>query len=104
MSWPNDADGEVMRRLGATGFNFYVPTTIDFNIDFDEWPPGARAIEALATQFPDFSVESDYVLVRVHALVTYEFVTATQDQLNDLMAAHGGRCESWGVLYTPPRN
>jgi len=45
MSWPDDADGDVLRRLRADGFDFRRKYSIDFNIDFRSWskPAGAWA-------------------------------------------------------------
>jgi hypothetical protein len=34
MNWPNDVDGDVLRRLESIGFEFDQETDIDFNIDF----------------------------------------------------------------------
>lgn len=49
--WPNDADGDVLRRMKASGFDFEVKTDIDFNVDFDDWPPAPELIELLGNQF-----------------------------------------------------
>lgn len=37
--WPNDADGDVSRRLLHHGFDFSRPHAVDFNVDFDRWLP-----------------------------------------------------------------
>lgn len=37
MNWPNDADGGVLRRLQADGFDFSRPCVIDCNVDFEQW-------------------------------------------------------------------
>ena len=34
MTWPSDADGDVLRRLEQSGFHFSKSTLIDFNVDF----------------------------------------------------------------------
>ena len=38
MNWPNDADGDVFRRLEEKNFDFDSTVQVDFNIDFDHWP------------------------------------------------------------------
>lgn len=104
-SWPNNADGDVFRRLQSQGFNFTKPYAIDFNIDFDVWPPSSHVMMQIKKSFPDAKVyeeeggASGYILFRVNAPLTYEFVVNTQAQATQLVSAYGGRCESWGVLH-----
>ena len=43
--WPETADGDVFRRLEGQGFDFSKYYWIDFNVDFDEWPPAHLALE-----------------------------------------------------------
>jgi hypothetical protein len=103
--WPNDADGDVLRRLEAGGFDFSRNYPVDFFVDFPSWPPPADALSALKAAFPDLKVvEPDgatagYVAFDVLAPVTYDLVTRVQAQASALVAAHGGSCESWGVLH-----
>jgi hypothetical protein len=62
MNWPNDADGDVMRRLQSSGFSFDREAEIDFNIDFDQWPPDPSLIGILQNELPSakVSVHEDY--------------------------------------------
>ena len=39
MSWPETADGDVFRRLQSSQFDFSSLREIDFNVDFEHWPP-----------------------------------------------------------------
>lgn len=102
-SWPNDADGDVFRRLSSSGVDFSQSFTIDFNIDFDRWPPPERAIEAIKGVFPVATLHEvdggGYVLFRIQSLLTYELVMETQAHASALVANDGGRCESWGVMH-----
>jgi hypothetical protein len=104
MDWPLDADGDVFRQLKADGFDFGREHTIDFNIDFAEWPPAADAISLLRREYPSATIydpENDdpgYVLVQVFTFVNYEAVVEVQRHLSELMIPFGGRCESWGVM------
>jgi len=106
MDWPQDADGDVMRRLSAAGFAFDTPTSIDFNVDFDEWPPDELALAAISNAFPDASItqEDDYVSVQITSLVSYEVVTSVQERLSALTANYRGRCDSWGLMQKPASN
>jgi hypothetical protein len=103
MDWPDDADGDVMRRLRAGGFDFGKPELIDFNVDFESWPPDQRALNAISQAFPDATISLEatngYVLVQLRRTVSYELVTSVQDQLSSLTASYGGQCDSWGVMH-----
>ena len=105
MNWPMDADGDVFRRLEAKGFDFSVPCSVDYNVDFSAWPPAHEALEWLRAQFGHVEVfppdpDSDgYVLFQIVGPLTYEGVVSTQHRVTAALQVHGGRCESWGVLH-----
>jgi hypothetical protein len=105
MNWPNDADGDVLRRLQDQGFDFTRPCAIDFNVDFLEWPPPPEAIDLIRQCYPQtvvYEEEGDsagYVLFQVHDKLTYELVMRVQAEMSALLAQYGGVCESWGVLH-----
>lgn len=103
MTWPHDADGDVMRRLQADGFDFAREAEIDFNIDFEDWPPSDAAISAVQAAFPTARVHTpgDYIQLQLVARITYPFVMDMQDRLTRLTTQWGGRCDSWGVLWDP---
>jgi hypothetical protein len=106
MNWPNDADGDVLRRLEDSGFDFSKPCLIDFNVDFRNWPPSPSAVSLLSREYPSLKMYEPgefrgYLLVQVFALMTYELVTGVQESISDAMAPFGGRCDSWGVLQDP---
>ena len=103
MDWPNDADGDVMRRLQSSGFNFDSEKEIDFNIDFDRWPPDLSVVGILENNLPSakISVQDEYILVQARARLTYPFVIKMQADLSEISAAFGGRCESWGLFSDP---
>jgi hypothetical protein len=102
--WADDDDGAVFRLLAANGFDFSKKVDIDFNIDFDDWPPPPVLLETLRGQFANIEMfaptptESGYVLVVVNALLTYELVIFMQNSLTELAASVNGVCESWGVF------
>ena len=104
MSWPNDADGDVFRRLQAHGFDFSESHTVDFNVDFESWPPAREAIELLESMyglvklFPPSEELLGFAEFRIHSLLSYELVTSIQRKVSKAMLAHGGICETWGVM------
>lgn len=104
MSWPDDADGDVFRKLDARHFDFNETYLIDFNVDFEVWPPDPRAVGTLSRRYgsveaypPDGESEG-YLLVRIQHKLEYQFVVDTQRRLSELMHSFGGHCESWGVF------
>jgi hypothetical protein len=102
--WPQDVDGDVFRRMQASGFDFEKPCDIDFNIDFDTWPPADEFLNLLRNRFskvelfePDQNGDG-YVQVVVHAPLTYELVMSVQSSVSQLASPFKGICESWGAL------
>jgi hypothetical protein len=103
-AWPDDVDGNVFRQMQLSGFDFETPNNIDFNVDFETWPPADEFVDMLRAQFTKveiFPPDSDgdgYVLFVVHAPLTYELVMFIQTSISELASAFGGVCESWGAL------
>jgi hypothetical protein len=105
VTWPDDADGDVLGRLAASGLDFDVPHVVDFNVDFQRWPPFDAALATLRQRFAD--VESypspggrdGYVLIRTRGVLSYDWVTSVQREVPSLMKPYGGVCQSWGLLH-----
>ncbi len=102
MNWPNDADGDVFRRMEISGFDFSKETLVDFNIDFDHWPITDSEYEYVKKLYPDCQFfgnnESGYAQFQISGLLTYKMVTSMQKLVSDEVAKVGGVCESWGVM------
>jgi hypothetical protein len=105
VNWPNDADGDVFRRLQQSNFDFDRRHLIDFDVDFEDWPPQEEAIELLKREFPTLKVyapnfeDEGYLQFQVHEFVSYELVVRIQEHVTELMKPYGGTCESWGILH-----
>ena len=109
MNWPDDADGDVFRRLESGGFNFNTEHIIDFNIDFEHWPLSTEAIKAFKYWYPNCEfVEPDeedikngemngYILFTITNKLTYKLVIETQQEATKKAKKYGGWCESWGI-------
>jgi hypothetical protein len=104
VDWPDDADGGVFRNLAEDNFDFSKPYSVDYNVDFENWPPPAAALEWLRSQYgtlglyPSDEDGSGYVQFQVVDRVTYEGVTSIQRHVSIAMVPFGGVCESWGVM------
>lgn len=104
MQWPDDADADVLRRMKAGGFDFSQSCSIEFNVDFERWPPSPAAMRRLEQQYPSAKAYPSasgggYVQFQIYGKLTYELVIATQRDVSAQMAEFGGNCESWGVLH-----
>ena len=103
--WPDDADGGVFRNLAADDFDFSVQHVVDYNVDFEIWPPPAVALEWLHAHFGELELYAPsedmggYVQFQMLGRLTYEVVTSTQRRVSTAMAPFGGVCESWGVMH-----
>ena len=108
MGWPNDPDGDVFRMLHSQGFDFSKTYLIDFNVDFDNWPPKQIALATQnslvgeVTLFEPDQYGPGFAQFRFRGMVTYEKVIEIQRQVTDAMTLYGGRCESWGVMGDVP--
>ena len=106
--WPNDADGDVFRRLLVNGFDFSATYAVDYNIDFQSWPPPAQAISLLKSMHGNVTLHppgehlGGYAEFQVFGPVTYEGVTSVQRNASAAMENFGGVCESWGVMQPAP--
>lgn len=104
MIWPDDADGEVFRRLESEGFDFSKSYTVDFNVDFETWPPSevaTKRLQSLIGKFESFEPDEEfdgYLLFQVTMKLNYEKVMSIQREVSAAMAPFGGICGSWGVL------
>ena len=105
MAWPNDADGDVLRRLKDNGFDFTKEYEIEFNVDFDNWPPPEEAINKVKENYPNTEIVEPeegyegYLLFQVRVKVSYDLVTSIQRKVSELVKPYGGVCESWGVMH-----
>ncbi len=105
MNWPDTADGDVFRRLKEHKFDFKANYDIDFDIDFNEWPPQKEAIELIDSKYPNLQVFKPdeecegYLSIRINTKLDYDFVIQMQNELTRLMQPYKGWCNAWGVLH-----
>jgi hypothetical protein len=103
-TYPDDADGDALRRVASTGADMSRPMEIDFVVAV----PGREAGEAVA----QIAARSGYRTELVHdeeddawdchcnkkVLPTYEEVIAAQRELDELCQPFGGYVDGWGTF------
>jgi len=110
MNWPDDTDGDVLRGMQESDFDFEKKVDIDFNIDFEHWPLSEEEKNHVASLYPNCEfidpteeeiadgIDMGYVQFQIHDKVTYDLVVNTQAAVSKEMVKLGGWCESWGVM------
>ena len=103
MNYPNDANGDALRRMENAGDDLSRPRNVDFTVVF----PSSDAANKFATKLRELdyavSVESseteefpwDVVVVN-HMLPTYEGIAAFEDLLQRVASSFGGHNDGWG--------
>jgi len=104
VSWPQDADGDIFRRLQKSGFDFSKTYLVDFNIEFETWPPSKEVVAMVKSKYgeielgPPESGELGYIVFQLKSKLSYEWVLQVQREATALTSRFGGKCEYWGVL------
>jgi hypothetical protein len=106
ISFPNDANGDVLRRMQEHGVDFSQPRQIDFVVVF----PSQDDAEAFAQQIRDLgyaiSIEESGCVrelpwdARIERIMipSHADITKFEDTLADLAGRFGGRNDGWGSL------
>jgi hypothetical protein len=107
--FPNDANGDALRRMEAEGDDLSRPRNVEFNIVFAD----ERSAEEFAKQFRvlghEVSVEAaetdqdfpwDVVVVN-HMAPSYDGVSAFESLLKSVADRWGGHNDGWGCFSEP---
>jgi hypothetical protein len=107
--YPNDADGDVLRRMEAHGDDLTRPRNIDFTVVFAD----ASAAEQFAEHFralgkpvsvkrsecdPEFPWD---VVVIENMVPSYDGITDFEDLLQSAADRWGGHNDGWGCFSEP---
>lgn len=109
MNYPNDADGDALRRVAHDGSDMSKPMDIDFAVAAPD-ETSARAIaKAAATRGYRTDVDRDeagpwscYCTRRM--IASYEAVVAAQAELDALSRPLGGYADGWGTFGNAPES
>ena len=104
MDFPNDADGDALRRVLKHGSDLSRPMEIDFTVDVPDQTAGQAIAEAAqklgyktAVARDDESGEWTCYCTRT-MIAGYEALVEAQSDLNRLSQPFGGFCDGWGTF------
>ncbi|HEY1212038.1 MAG TPA: ribonuclease E inhibitor RraB [Bryobacteraceae bacterium] len=112
MSYPNDDNGEALRRMKADGDDLSQSRDIDFTVVL----PNDFAANRFAEYFRDAGYTTNVrlsqvreshpweVVVTNHMVPTYEGIVAFESELNDSASTLGGHNDGWGCFAQLPRH
>lgn len=110
MLYPNDANGDVLRRMEAQGDDLTKPRNIDFAVVFAD----ASSAEQFAEHFrvlghevsmeitgtnPDFPWD---VIVGQHMVPSHDGITDFENLLQSVADGWGGHNDGWGCFSEAP--
>lgn len=105
-TFPNDENGDVLRRMRAHGDDLAVARTIDFALIF---PTESGALQCAITllksgekvrfsSYPGNTLHPWQVEVHPVMVPTHDAITRFEQMLEALAAQFGGRNDGWGSL------
>jgi hypothetical protein len=110
--FPNDENGDVLRRMQQDGDDLTKPRNIDFTVVF----PSQRTAEEFANHFRglghNVSIEEtkcvpelpwDVIVVK-YMLPSHHEISQFEGTLDMLASALGGRNDGWGCVVQPIRH
>jgi hypothetical protein len=99
--YPDDADGDALRRIAEHGSNMDEPMKIEFSIDVPSELAGIAVAERATTLgyepdlFHDDESDRWSVYCGKQMLANYENVVSSQLELNKIAAEHDSHCDGW---------
>jgi hypothetical protein len=115
VKFPNDKNGDVLRRMAASGFDFSVAYHIEFFAMFcskeDATLAARQLVEvdradnllASVTTDPLQGGATELKIVR-NMLVTHAGIASVERQLGGICARYGGELDGWGVMQDLTRD
>ena len=109
-SFPNDDDGDALRKLQAQGVDLKKPRVMEFSCDAADMSVAQRIAARLnllnfSCRIQEASAASSYpkpsVYIRRRMVPSYEAIVSMQRELDDLLAEFETHCDGWGTLVHP---
>lgn len=107
--FPDDENGDVLRRMAAQGIDLSSPRIIDFEHCFPNEEAARRflaAIEGTVLEAKIFGPDSGdaaewEVQCRERMVPTHSAITDTEHRLAGIAASFGGYSDGWGSMSNP---
>jgi hypothetical protein len=102
--YPEDADGDALRSIAASGSDMSRPMVIDFAIDVSSKAIAQACLAALEDAGFEGSLYQDdedqrwSVYCPIRMIPDYDAIVRTQKILGELLAGHGGVPDGWGTF------
>jgi hypothetical protein len=100
-AYPDDADGDALRRVASSGSDMALPMVIDFAVVVANEASAravAAAVEPLGFDPSIYESPDDgswTVSCSKSMLATYEGVVAAQAELKEIVRHYGATCDGW---------
>jgi len=101
--YPDDADGDALRRVAANGADMSQPMVIEFTVDAPDEAVASAVTERVSTRgyiasiYRDDEDGSITVCCAKSMLATYNGVVDAQAEINALCTSLGAHCDGWGT-------
>jgi hypothetical protein len=108
MDYPNDSDGDSLRRVLEGGSDMSAPMTIDFSVTVPNESAARRVADLVSEHGFDPSISDNEgrgawsVYCSKTMLATYDSVVSVTAQLNELTKPQGGVCDGWATFGNAP--
>jgi regulator of RNase E activity RraB len=106
--YPNDADGDALRRVASHGSDMDKPMLVEFQVAASSEESAkqiATAAYNLGYRVKLYGKGHDWTCeCSTRMLATYDGISAIQEELTMLSAAHGGRPDGWGTFGNSESN
>jgi hypothetical protein len=102
--YPNDADGDALRKVASNGSDMARPMVIEYSIAVPDKATAKRVAEMVAPRGYDPSIVHDdeskswTVYCSRSMLATYDGVVCAQRELNSWVQPYGAECDGWGTF------
>ena len=102
--YPDDADGDALRSIAASGSDMSRPMLIDFAIDAGSKSIALACLAALeeagfeASLYQDDEDQRWAVYCPIRMIPDHAALLRTQKILGELVAEHGGTPDGWGTF------
>jgi regulator of RNase E activity RraB len=102
-NFPNDADGDALRRVAADGNDLTQPMAFDLTVVVPDEASATSVAEVARLAGYETTIELDeeydesLCVCTKLMLATYDNVVRAQEELQELVAPYGGEVDGWGT-------